>query len=73
VTIDSLRSDSEKLYAASVGKDEEVLTDDRALGSIARRMQTMGLTPGDSDKGWMGQFNAVLRSRLTERMRNREY
>ena len=73
VTIDSLRSDSEKLYAASVGKDEEVLTDDRALGSIARRMRTMGLATGDSDKGWMGRFNAVLRSRLTERMRSREY
>jgi hypothetical protein len=73
VTIDSLRSDSEKLYAASVGKDAEVITDDRVLGSIARRMRTMGLAAGDSDKGWMGQFNAVLRSRLTERMRNREY
>ena len=73
VTIDSLRSDSEKLYAASAGKDAEVITDDRALGSIARRMRMMGLTAGDSDKGWMGQFNAALRSRLTERMRNREY
>jgi type IV secretory pathway VirD2 relaxase len=73
VTIDSLRSDPEKLYAASVGKDEELLTDDRALGSIARRMRMMGLTAGDSDKGWIGQFNAVLRSRLTERLRSREY
>jgi Protein of unknown function (DUF3363) len=73
VTIDSLRSDPEKLYAASFGKDAELLTDDRALGSIARRMRMMGLTAGDSDKGWMGQLNAVLRSRLTERMRNREY
>ena len=73
VTIDGLRSDSEKLYAASVGRDIEVLTDDRALGSIARRMRMMSLTAGDSDKGWMGQFNAVLRSRLTERTRNREY
>ena len=73
VTIDGLRSDPEKLYATSVGKDEELLTDDRALGSIARRMRMMGLTAGDSDKGWMGQFNAVLRSRLTERVRSHEY
>jgi hypothetical protein len=73
VTIDSLKSDPEKLYVTSVGKDEELLTDDRALGSIARRMRMMGLTAGDSDKGWIGQFNAVLRSRLTERLRSREY
>jgi hypothetical protein len=73
VTIDSLKSDPEKLYAASVGKDAEVLTDDRVLGSIARRMRTMGIVTGESDKGWMGQFNAVLRSRLTERVRSREY
>jgi hypothetical protein len=73
VTIDSLRSDPEKLYAASVGKDEELLADDRALGSITRRMRMMGLSAGDSDKGWMGQLNSVLRLRLMEHTRTREY
>ena len=73
VTIDSLRSNPEKLYATSIGKDTELLTDDRALGSVARRMRMMGLTAGESDKGWLGQFNAALRSRLTERVRSRDY
>ena len=63
VTIDSLRSSPDKLYAASVGRDPDVLADDKALGSIARRMRTMGLAVGDSDKGWIGQFNAALRAR----------
>jgi hypothetical protein len=63
VSIDSLRSDPDKLYAASVGKDSEILGDDRALDSIARRMRTMGLSVGGSDKGWMGQFSRALASR----------
>lgn len=73
VSIDSLRSDPDKLYAASVGRDSEILADDRALDSIARRMRTMGLSAGDSDKGWMGQFNAALRARSVERARGRAY
>jgi hypothetical protein len=73
VSIDSLRSDPDKLYAASVGKDSEILADHRALDSIARRMRTMGLTVGDSDKGWMGQFNAALRARSMDRARRRAY
>ena len=73
VTIDSLRSSPDKLYAASVGRDTDVLADDKALGSIARRMRTMGLAVGDSDKGWIGQFNAALRARSGERTRSREY
>jgi len=73
VSIDSLRSDPDKLYAASVGKDSEILADDGALDSIARRMRTMGLSVGDSDKGWMGQFNAALRARSVERARGKAY
>jgi hypothetical protein len=73
VSIDSLRSDPDKLYAASVGKDSEILADDRALDSIARRMRTMGLSVGDSEKGWMGQFNAALRARSVDRARGRAY
>jgi hypothetical protein len=73
VTIDSLRSAPEKLYASTLGKDKDVLTDERALGSITRRMRAMGLATGESGKGWMGQLNSALRARMTERTRDRGY
>ena len=69
VTIDSLRSSPDKLYAALVGGDTDVLVDDKALGSSRAECATMGLAVSDSDKGWIGQFNAALRSRSGERMR----
>ena len=67
VTIDSLRSDPSKLYAASVATDKDILANKQALDSVARRMRTMGLVSTESDKGWMGQFNNALRSRIAER------
>jgi len=67
VTIDSLRSDPSKLYAASVATDKDILANKQALDSVARRMRTMGLVSSESDKGWMGQFNNALRSRIAER------
>jgi len=73
VTIDSLRSDSDKLYASTLGQDKDVLSDEKALGSILRRMRAMGLTTGESTKGWMGQLNKALRARLMERTRDRGY
>jgi hypothetical protein len=73
VTIDSLRTDPNKLYASTLGKDKDVLTDEKALGSILRRMRSMNLATGESDKGWMGQLNSALRSRMTERTRDRGY
>jgi len=73
VTIDSLRTDPNKLYASTLGKDKDVLTDEEALGSILRRMRSMNLATGESDKGWMGQLNSALRSRMTERTRDRGY
>jgi hypothetical protein len=73
VTIDSLRSDPSKLYAASVGADKDILTDKQALDSVARRMRTMGLVSSESDKGWMGQFNNALRTRAAERTHARGY
>ncbi len=73
VTIDSLRGDPDKLYASTFGKDKDVLTDEKALGSILRRMRSMNLATGESDKGWMGQLNSALRSRMTERTRDRGY
>jgi hypothetical protein len=73
VTIDSLRGDPEKLYASTLGKDKDVLTDEKALGSILRRMRSMNLATGESDKGWMGQLNSALHSRMTERTRDQGY
>jgi hypothetical protein len=71
VVIDSLRSNPEQLYASVAGADKDILHDGNALGSIARRMRAMGLAAGQSDKGWMGQFNNALRARMTERTRGR--
>ena len=73
VTIDSLRTDPNKLYASTLGKDKDVLTDEKALGSILRRLRSMNLATGESDKGWMGQLNSALRFRMTERTRDRGY
>ncbi len=73
VTIDSMRSDPDKLYASTLGKDKDVLTNEEALGSITRRMRSMNLATGGSDKGWMGQLNSALRSRMAERTRDRGY
>jgi hypothetical protein len=73
VSIDSLRSDPSKLYAASVGADKDILTDKQALDSVARRMRTMGLVSSEADKGWMGQFNNALRTRAAERTHDRGY
>jgi len=73
VTIDSLRSDPDKLYASTLGKDKDVLSDEKALGSIMRRMRTMGLTTGESTKGWMGQLNKAIRALLMERTQDRGY
>ena len=73
VTIDSLRGNPEKLYASTLGKDKDVLTDEKALGSILRRMRSMNLATGESDKGWMGQLNSALHSRMTERTRDQGY
>jgi hypothetical protein len=71
VTIDSLRSNPSKLYAASVGADKDILANKQALDSVARRMRTMGLVSSESDKGWMGQFNNALRTRIVERTHER--
>jgi hypothetical protein len=71
VTIDSLRSDPDKLYASTTGKDKDILRDEKALDSIVRRMRAMNLSVGESDKGWMGEFNKTLRSRMMDRTRGR--
>jgi len=73
VTIDSLRSNPNQLYASTLGRDKDVLRDGNALDSIVRRMRVMNLSVGESDKGWMGEFNKTLRSRMMDRTRDRGY
>jgi hypothetical protein len=73
VTIDRLRSDPSKLYAASVVADKDILANNQALDSVARRMRTMGLVSSESDKGWMGQLNNALKIRAAERAHDRRY
>jgi len=70
VVIDSLRRNPEQLYASSAGRDSEILRDEKALNSIVRQMRVMNLTTGESDKGWMGEFNKSLRTRMMDRMRS---
>jgi hypothetical protein len=73
VTIDSLRSDPDQLYASTAGKDKDIFRDGKALDSIVRRMRAMNLSVGESDKGWMGEFNKTLRSRMMDRARERGF
>jgi len=73
VVIDSLRSNPDQLYASTAGKDRDILADGKALDSIVRRMHAMNLSVGESDKGWMGEFNKTLRSRMTDRTRDRGF
>jgi hypothetical protein len=71
VVIDSLRNNPDQLYASTAGKDKDILRDGKALDSITRRMRAMNLSAGESDKGWMGEFNKTLRSRMMDRTRGR--
>jgi hypothetical protein len=66
VSIDGLKSDPSRLYAAALGDSETILHDSKALGEIARRVRTMGLVVSESDKGWMGEFRRSLRPKESE-------
>jgi hypothetical protein len=72
VSIDNLRSDPEKLYAASVGVDKDILGNPQALDSIARRLRSMGLVVTENGKGWIGEFSRALKRRSLERQRHTE-
>ena len=73
VTIDALRSDPSKLYAASVGRDSEILKDAAVLDSLVRRMQTIGLATIEGNEGWLGELGRAVRQRTAERNRQRAY
>jgi hypothetical protein len=66
VSIDSLKSDPGRLYAAALGDDASILRDQRTLDRIARRLRTMGIIVSENDKGWMGELRAAVRGRGRE-------
>jgi hypothetical protein len=66
VSIDTLKNDPSRLYAAALGSDESILRDPKALAGIARRVRTMGIAISESDKGWMGELRRSIRGRLSE-------
>lgn len=41
------------------------------LSFVHNRMRVMNLTTGESGKGWMGEFNKTLPSRMMDRTRGR--
>jgi hypothetical protein len=73
VTIDALRGDPSKLFAASIGRDAEILKEPAVVDSLIRRMRTMGLVTVENDKGWLGELGRALRQRTAERDRQRRY
>ena len=66
VSIDSLKRDPSRLYAAALGSDENILRDPKALDSIARKVRTMGIAISESDKGCMGELRRSIRGRGSE-------
>jgi len=66
VSIDSLKSDPTRLYAAALADDASILRDQRTLDRIARRIRTMGIIVSENDKGWMGELRTALRGRASE-------
>lgn len=66
VSIDSLKRDPNRLYAASVGEEKTLLSDEKALDGLARRIRNMSLVMTESDKGWMGQLTKALGERQRE-------
>jgi hypothetical protein len=59
VCIDSLRSDPNKLYAAPLGADRDILEKKQVLDSILRRTRSMGLVMTERGEGWMGEFSRL--------------
>ena len=66
VSIDSLKRDPNRLYAAALGNAESILQDPKALGGIARRIRAMGIIVSENDSGWMGELRRSLRHKESE-------
>lgn len=58
VLVDSLQDDADRLYAAALGTDADLLKDSRLLGKVVERLRRRGLMPTDppTRSGWIGQF-----------------
>jgi hypothetical protein len=66
ISIDSLRSNPDRLYAAALGDAESILHDPKALDGIARRVKSMGIIVSENDKGWMGELRRSIRHKESE-------
>ncbi|AXC16421.1 Type IV secretory pathway, VirD2 components (relaxase) (plasmid) [Acidisarcina polymorpha] len=71
VSIDFLKSSPERLYAVSLGADQTVLTDKKALDVVLRKIDLRELAKPELEKGWMGQFRKALSERARSRPRDR--
>jgi hypothetical protein len=49
-----------------LGEGKTLLTDDKALDGLARRIRNMSLILTESDKGWIGELTKALASRQRE-------
>jgi hypothetical protein len=72
VSIESLKRDPSRLYAASLGEDKSLLRDDKALDDLARRIRNMSLIVTERDKGWIGELTKALANRQREHEREQE-
>jgi type IV secretory pathway VirD2 relaxase len=72
VSIDSLKRDPSRLYAAFLGEDKSLLRDDKSLVDLARRIRNMSLIVTESDKGWIGELTKALASRQREQESEQE-
>src|SRR5215831_1280654 len=72
VSIDSLKRDPSRLYAASLGEDKSLLRDDKARDDLARRIRNMSLIITESDKGWIGELTKALANRQREHEQEQE-
>lgn len=66
VSIDSLRSDPNILYAAALSDYKTLLRDGKALDSLAMRIRNMSLLMTENDSGWMGELSKALAARARE-------
>jgi hypothetical protein len=50
-----------------LGEDKTLLTDDKALDGLARRIRDMSLIVTESDIGWIGDLTRALANRQYEK------
>jgi hypothetical protein len=62
IVIDQVKSEPDRLYAASLGKDKELLRNPYLLEKTAERLRRQGLLPEAvaTEKGWLGEFAKAI-------------